>query len=376
MCSARVSTRRCATTHDAPRVSESLVSLRRVTRRHGAVAAVDDLSLDIEAGEFFALLGPSGCGKTSLLRLIAGLDVPDAGAVLIEGRDVTHVPANLRPSNMMFQSYALFPHMTVDANIAYGLVRQRLGPAEIAARVAEMKSLMQIDDLGSRRPSQLSGGQAQRVALARALVRRPKLLLLDEPLAALDRRLREQTQSELARLQARLKITFVIVTHDQDEAMGLATRMAVMRDGRIEQAGNPRALYERPASRTVARFLGETTLFEGSVVAADDARVVVATAEGNLTIAARQPWAPGTPVAISIRPEHIRRAEDEAINRLAATIVSATFLGDSTRYRLQLETGASVLMSRSSSSKPDADLRPGCAIVCTFDPASAVVLGA
>src|SRR3954454_3852491 len=242
-----------------------LVTFERITRRFGAFTAVDGLSLEINEREFFALLGPSGCGKTTLLRLLAGFEAPDDGRVTLEGLDLAGVPPYRRPVNMMFQSYALFPHLTVAGNVAFGLKQDGLAKDEIARRVDEMLALMQLSGFGSRRPDQLSGGQRQRVALASSLAKRPKVLLLDEPLAALDRKLREETRFELKELQQRLATTFVIVTHDQDEAMTVADRIAVMNGGKLAQVGTPAAVYERPNSRWVAGFLGEVNLIEGQV---------------------------------------------------------------------------------------------------------------
>src|SRR5882757_718657 len=233
-----------------------LLRIDAVVKKFGRFKAVDRLSLDIRAGEFFALLGPSGCGKTTLLRMIAGFETPDEGRILIDGQDMTGVPPHRRPVNMMFQSYALFPHMDVAANVGYGLRREGLAKAEIAARVAQALSLVRLEELGARKPAQLSGGQRQRVALARALVKRPNILLLDEPLAALDRKLREGTRFELVRLQEQLGLTFVMVTHDQEEAMSMAGRLAVMNEGRIVQVGTPHEVYEHPRSRFVAGFIG------------------------------------------------------------------------------------------------------------------------
>src|SRR3977135_4411941 len=242
-----------------------LVTFERITKRFGAFTAVDDLTLEINEREFFALLGPSGCGKTTLLRLLAGFEAPDEGRVVLEEQDLAGVPPYRRPVNMMFQSYALFPHLTVVGNVAFGLKQDGLPKGEIAARVDAMLALMQLSGFGGRRPDQLSGGQRQRVALARSLAKRPKVLLLDEPLAALDRKLREETRFELKDLQQRLATTFVIVTHDQDEAMALADRIAVMDRGRIAQVGTPTEIYERPSSRWVANFVGNVNLIEGRV---------------------------------------------------------------------------------------------------------------
>ncbi len=243
-------------------MSSPIVKIERLSKRFGTVTAVDGVDLEIAHGELFGLLGGSGCGKTTLLRLLSGLEQPDAGRILIDGQDMTGVPVHLRPVNMMFQSYALFPHMDVADNVGYGLRRAGAARNEIEARVAEMLKLVRLEGLGSRKPSQLSGGQRQRVALARALIKQPKLLLLDEPLAALDRKLREGTRFELVRLQEDLSLTFIVVTHDQEEAMSMATRLAVMDAGHIVQTGAPRELYERPVSRFVADFIGIANIFQ------------------------------------------------------------------------------------------------------------------
>ena len=242
-----------------------LLRIDAVVKKFGVFRAVDRLSLDIRAGEFFALLGPSGCGKTTLLRMLAGFETPDEGRILLDGRDIAQIPPHHRPVNMMFQNYALFPHLTVRDNIAFGLMRTILPPAEIDTRVAEMLALVKLEGLEKRKPDQLSGGQKQRVALARSLARSPQVLLLDEPLAALDKKLRESTQLELMELQRRLGTTFVIVTHDQEEAMTVADRIGVMDAGRLEQVATPRELYEAPASRWVAEFVGDVNIFEGQV---------------------------------------------------------------------------------------------------------------
>ena len=249
-----------------------LVRFERVSKRFGGVTAVDRLSLDIFEGEFFALLGPSGCGKTTLLRMLAGFETPDEGRVLLDGEDLAGVPPHRRPVNMMFQSYALFPHLTVEGNVAFGLKQDGLPKAEIAARVDEMLALVRLEGFGARKPHQLSGGQRQRVALARALVKRPRVLLLDEPLAALDKKLRDETQFELMDLQEQLGLTFVIVTHDQEEAMTVADRIGVMDHGRLVQVATPPEIYEQPNSRWVADFIGDVNLIEGRVVEAAAAR--------------------------------------------------------------------------------------------------------
>src|SRR2546429_4357433 len=243
-----------------------LVRFDGVSKRFGTATAVERVSLDIFAGEFFALLGPSGCGKTTLLRLLAGFDTPDEGRILLDGEDIASVPPYRRPINMMFQSYALFPHLSVEGNVAFGLKQEGLPKAEIATRVEQMLALVRLEGFAKRKPQQLSGGQRQRVALARSLVKRPRVLLLDEPLAALDKKLRGETQFELMQLQESLGLTFVIVTHDQQEAMTVADRIAVMDRGRLIQVATPQEIYERPNSRWVADFIGDVNLIEGRVV--------------------------------------------------------------------------------------------------------------
>jgi putrescine transport system ATP-binding protein len=245
----------------------SLLEIVGASKRFGATLAVDDVSLSVESGELFALLGPSGCGKTTLLRMVAGLETPDRGRILIDGEDITSRPPYARPVNMMFQSYALFPHMDVVGNIAFGLRQEGMGRQHIAARVGEMLALVQMSDYGARHPHELSGGQRQRVALARALAKMPRLVLLDEPLAALDRKLRTETRLELIGIQERVGTTFLVVTHDQEEALGMASRIAVMNRGCVAQIGTPAEIYERPGSRFVADFVGEVNLFEGELTA-------------------------------------------------------------------------------------------------------------
>jgi putrescine transport system ATP-binding protein len=322
--------------------------VERVSKRFGAVAAVDDLSLAVAAGEFFALLGPSGCGKTTLLRLLAGFEMPDAGRILIDGVDMTGVPPYARPVNMMFQSYALFPHMSVVQNVGFGLRQEKLPRAAIRERVAAMLDLVQMSALADRRPSQLSGGQKQRVALARALVKQPKLLLLDEPLAALDRKLREQTQFELVRIQQRVGVTFIVVTHDQAEAMTMASRIAVMDGGHLRQVGAPGEVYEAPNSRFVADFIGAVNLLSGTLRAVESDRFVVDTPAAGMLRVAGDGLPPGTAVTIALRPEKIalgRTPLSGAGNRHEGIVREIAYLGGLSLYRVELQSGAVLRVS-------------------------------
>lgn len=280
-----------------------LLSIRSITKSFGPIAAVDGVDLDIYENEFFALLGPSGCGKTTLLRMIAGFEFPSAGAILLSGQDIAPLPPEKRPLNLMFQSYALFPHMTVRQNLSYGLEMERLGKAEIRRRVDETLASTDLTELADRKPEQLSGGQKQRVALARALAKKPKLLLLDEPLGALDKKLRERMQLELKRLQHEAGITFVIVTHDQEEALVMADRMAILRSGRLLQVGSPEEIYEEPADAFVANFIGVMNFIRGRM---DDAGVFTADSyaltPGNACRAGS--------ALLAVRPEHVSIAPD------------------------------------------------------------------
>jgi len=322
--------------------AEPLVRFENVSRRFGDVAAVDRLSLDIRRNEFFALLGPSGCGKTTLLRLLAGFERPDEGRIMLDGRDIVAMPPHRRPVNMMFQSYALFPHLTVAGNVAFGLRQDGIAKAAIAARVDEMLALVKLEGLGHRRPDQLSGGQRQRVALARSLAKRPQVLLLDEPMAALDRKLREQTQFELMDLQARLELTFVIVTHDQGEAMTVADRIAVMDRGRIVQAATPAEIYEQPRSRWVAEFVGDVNLIEGLVLEADAREAVIGDKSGRRYRVAAD-IATGAKVAIALRPEKVRiqtgPAPGDAPNAVRGEVCDVGYLGGVSIYKVRLDGG-------------------------------------
>jgi putrescine transport system ATP-binding protein len=321
-------------------MAEPLLRLDAATKRFGATTAVEAVSLDIQAGEFFALLGPSGCGKTTLMRLIAGFETPDSGRILIDGEDMARRPPHRRPVNMMFQSYALFPHMSVERNIAFGLVQEGMPKAAIASRVAEMLDLVQLPGLGSRRPQQLSGGQKQRVALARALAKRPRLLLLDEPLAALDRKLREETQFELMRIQRELGTAFLVVTHDQDEAMAMSQRIAVMRMGVIEQVGSPRDVYAEPANAFVAGFIGRINMFAMRVTAIEGARAMLM-AESLTLETTSEGLDIDAEVLASVRPEDVGVAP-AADARITGVLVDAAFLGERSLLRIRLDSGAIV----------------------------------
>ncbi len=287
-------------------MDEVSVELREVSKRFGSVAVVESVSLQIRPGEFFSLLGPSGCGKTTTLRIIAGFVQPDAGEVFIGGRRVTHLPPNERDVNMVFQHYALFPHLTVEQNVAFGLEIQKLPRAQIRERVGWALELVRLSGLGSRYPHQLSGGQQQRVALARALVTQPSVLLLDEPLGALDLKLRQEMQWELKRLQRELKITFLYVTHDQGEALTMSDRLAVMNHGRVLQVGTPQEIYERPATRFVADFIGESNFLEGRVVGKDGERTLVQIGPLRVAVLSDRPVALDQWVTVAVRPERIR----------------------------------------------------------------------
>ena len=329
--------------------AEPYVRIDRVTKKFGDVYAVDNVSLDIFQGEFFSLLGGSGCGKSTLLRMLAGLEQPTQGRIFIDGVDVTEVPPYSRPVNMMFQSYALFPHMSVEHNVEFGLRQEKMPRAERAERVGEMLDLLKITPLRKRRPDQLSGGQRQRVALARSLAKHPKLLLLDEPLGALDKRLREATQFELVNLQERIGITFVTVTHDQEEAMTMSTRIAVMDAGQIIQVDTPTGIYEFPNSRLVAEFIGSVNLFEGKIVEQIGDEAIIAV-QGGATMRMRSPLphVTGTPVRVAIRPEKIRLATDYqegATNQVRGVVEDIAYLGDVSIYHVRISPEQMVEMT-------------------------------
>lgn len=329
------------------------LSIESVTKSYGGILAVDQVSLDIERGEFFALLGPSGCGKTTLLRMLAGFETPTSGRIVLGGKDLSRVPPYRRPVNMMFQSYALFPHMTVAGNVAFGLKQDRVPRGEIARRVEEVLGLVQLDGFSRRKPHQLSGGQRQRVALARSLVKKPQLLLLDEPLAALDKKLREQTQFELMEIQRKVGITFVIVTHDQEEAMTVADRIAVMNKGRIVQVASPTEIYERPNCRYVAEFIGNVNIFEGQVSAIENGQLRLRSDEaGGELVAPASALSVGAPASVAVRPEKIalsRTAADEpGANRLAGVVSEIGYFGSVSTYHVRLKSGKTVVSTQTN----------------------------
>ena len=336
-----------------------LIRFETVAKRFGGTVAVDNLTLDIFEREFFCLLGPSGCGKSTLLRMLAGFEEPSAGRVVLAGQDLVGVPPYRRPVNMMFQSYALFPHMTVAGNVAFGLKQDRLPKAEIAARVGEMLRLVQLEPLAKRYPEQLSGGQRQRVALARALAKRPKVLLLDEPLAALDKKLREETQFELMDLQVRLGTTFVVVTHDQDEAMTMADRIAVMDKGKVVQVGPPGEIYEQPKTRFIAEFVGDVNVLEGRVAGrAEGGGWRIETASAATPLIVNDPGEAltiGQGVVVAVRPEKMILSREPpppgADNRLAGAVWDIGYLGDWTVYRIRLDSGPVLRVSRANASR-------------------------
>jgi putrescine transport system ATP-binding protein len=332
------------------------VEVDRVTKSFGDFKAVDDVSLKIYKGEIFCLLGASGCGKTTLLRMLGGFETPSSGRIFIDGEDMTGVPPYERPVNMMFQSYALFPPMTVEQNVAFGLKQDGVPKPEIAERVATMLELVKLGGLGKRKPHQLSGGQKQRVALARSLVKRPKLLLLDEPLGALDKKLREHTQFELVSLQDKLGVTFIVVTHDQEEAMTLASRIGVMNHGEIVQAGTPSEIYEFPGSKFVADFVGSVNIFEGKLVEDEPEYVRIASDELGATIYVSHGISapPGATVWAAVRPEKVFMSTappEGSDNVVRGAVQDIAYLGDLSIYLVKLPTGKVVRVTQPNTSR-------------------------
>jgi putrescine transport system ATP-binding protein len=360
-------------------MSDPIIHIERVTKRFGDFTAVNQVDLDIQRGEFFALLGASGCGKTTLLRLLGGFETPSEGRIFIDGADMSGVPPYLRPVNMMFQSYALFPHMTVEQNVAFGLRQEPMETSAVKARVAEMLDMVQMTPFAKRKPAQLSGGQRQRAALARSLAKEPKVLLLDEPLAALDKKLREQTQLELVDLQNELGITFVTVTHDQEEAMTMASRIGIMKDGAIIQIGTPFEIYETPASRFVGSFIGTANMLGGKVTDGKDEEWRIECPSLGTAIVAHhgEPLPRGLEVTVMVRPEKIGigREPGPGLNRLAGRISDIAYLGDMSIYHLALPSGAKLRVSQANM-RHRVDHRLACGDEVTLDwqPGDSVVL--
>jgi putrescine transport system ATP-binding protein len=333
------------------------IRIENLRKDFGDFTAVDNVSLDIYKGELFAILGGSGCGKSTLLRMLAGFEEPGAGRILIDDTDMTHLPPYQRPVNMMFQSYAVFPHMSVIDNVGYGLKKEGVAKAQIRRQAEEMLEMVQMQDFAGRKPNQLSGGQQQRVALARALIKRPKVLLLDEPLAALDKKLREQTQFELMNIQDELGITFIVVTHDQEEAMTLATRIAVMNEGRFVQIGTPSEVYEYPNSQFVADFFGAINLFHGTVGSTDANAIHVACDETGTVIHAAPPADQVLPndFFVAVRPEKIRLSreppEEEDLTIMHGVVEDLAYYGNHSVYRIKTDSGKLVQVSRQNTQR-------------------------
>ncbi|KKX96512.1 ABC transporter ATP-binding protein [Microbacterium sp. Ag1] len=363
-------TRMSTATLDAP-TATGAVHIDGVTKRYGTATAVDDLTLDVQQGEFLSLLGPSGCGKTTTLRMIAGFEYPDAGDIRISGRSVLNLPPYRREVNTVFQAYALFPHLTVAENVAYGLQQRRVPKAEQRERVSEALDMVQLRAFADRKPTQLSGGQQQRIALSRALINRPSVLLLDEPLAALDRQLREEMQLELKLLQARLGTTFVFVTHDQAEALSMSDRIAVMRAGRIEQLDAPDAIYAEPASAYVASFIGQQNFVHGTVradgEAVDTAIGVIAGRWGGEHVAA------GQPAVAAIRPEYVRLEQGEG-GGVPGRVLGVSHLGETLQVAVRVGEDATFLSRMPAPTAPR--VRVDDAVRCVWDPADARLFAA
>ena len=350
-------------TNAIPAPGQPFLSIRNLVKEFDGVRAVDAISIDINQGEIFALLGSSGCGKSTLLRMLAGFETPTAGQISLAGQDIVDVPPYQRPINMMFQSYALFPHLSVWDNVAFGLRRDKMPKDQVAARVEKMLALVQLSAYGKRKPHQLSGGQQQRVALARSLAKRPQLLLLDEPLGALDRKLRERTQIELVNIIEQVGVTCVMVTHDQDEAMSMATRIAVMSEGRILQVGAPGEIYETPNCRFVADFIGSVNLFDGTLIEDEADHAVIESKEGLHYVSHGITGTPGMQVAVAVRPEKIcvqleapgdgqrASAAEQGYNCARGVISAIAYFGNETRYHVRLDSGMEVKVSRTNAAR-------------------------
>ena len=345
-----IAVRTSAQSHSLNNAAEPFIRIESLTKQFDGTAVVEKVDLDIYQGELFAILGGSGCGKTTLLRMLAGFETPSAGRVFIDGIDMTGLPPYQRPVNMMVQSYAVFPHMTVERNVAYGLKKEGVDKSQIEEQVHQMLSLVQLSGYEKRKPHQLSGGQLQRVALARALVKKPKVLLLDEPLAALDKKLRERTQFELTNIQNELGITFIVVTHDQEEAMNLATRIAVMDQGRFVQIGTPTHVYESPSNRFVADFFGTMNMFEGSVSQVTHNHLLIHTADIGMVNAPQTPGANvGSRVWLAVRPEKITISNESLVSKdttcIKGVISDLGYYGNRTVYRVTTDTSSVVEIS-------------------------------
>jgi putrescine transport system ATP-binding protein len=363
--------------------AEPFIKVQSVSKHFGDFTAVDNVDLEIYKGELFCLLGGSGCGKTTLLRMLAGFETPSSGSILIDGVNMNDVPPYERPVNMMFQSYALFPHMTVESNVAYGLKRDGVAKGEISQRVDEMLAMVELTQFRKRKPHQLSGGQRQRVALARALIKQPKMLLLDEPLAALDKRLRVQTQYELMNIQDKLGVTFVVVTHDQEEAMTLSTRIAVMDLGRFQQIGTPTEIYEFPSSRLVANFIGSANMFEGRVIENGTDHVIVACKDPDCEfyIDHGVSITEGSKVWVALRPEKVKISkqapEQPGTNNLAGMVSDIGYLGGTSTYRVLIGKDRIVEITSPNLNRP-VDGNPPIdwdeEVHLSWEPSSAVVL--
>ncbi|MEU8117446.1 ABC transporter ATP-binding protein [Spirillospora sp. NPDC049024] len=379
-------TRPVAAPRDDPASAVPAIELEGVEKSYHAygetVAAVRGVDLTIAEGEFFSLLGPSGCGKTTTMRMIAGFEEPSAGRVRLHGQDVTDVPANRRDVNMVFQSYALFPHMSVFENVAFGLRRRGVPKAEITRRVGEMLEIVDLTGREKRRPAELSGGQQQRVALARALVNEPRALLLDEPLGALDLKLRQAMQVELKRIQRGVGVTFVYVTHDQGEALTMSDRVAVMNDGVIEQLGTPREIYEHPATRFVAGFIGTSNLLEGEVAGTEPGSAVLSHGpDGRIEVPMRhgREAAEGDRVELTVRPEKICIGLDKPGDGLCAvrgTVTEVVYLGTSTNYNITTSAGADVVVFLQNATSAEDVAARGDSVWLSWDPCHSYAIGA